>query len=69
MLLKVFAPYVKRMPEDLKAHAQRLAADAGRPYVYLEGAMTKARGASKEDYVRAIAERDGISKGLIAVLA
>jgi hypothetical protein len=69
VLLKVFAPYVKRVSESLKAHAQRLAADAGRPYIYLEGAMTKAGGLSKEDYVRAIAERDGISKGLIAVLA
>ncbi|MGH3237277.1 MAG: hypothetical protein ACRDOH_29260, partial [Streptosporangiaceae bacterium] len=69
VLLKVFAPYVKRVSDDLKAHAQRLAADAGRPYIYLEGAMTKAGGLSKEDYVRAIAERDGISKGLICVLA
>ena len=57
------------MPEDLKARAQRLAADAGRPYLYQAAAMTKARGAGKENYVRAIAERDGITKGLICVLA
>ena len=69
VLLKDFAPYVKRVSEQVKAHAQAQAAAAGRPYIYLEGALTKARGTSKEDYVRAIAERDGITAGLIAVLA
>jgi len=38
VLLKDFAPDVKRVSEQVKAHAQAQATAAGRPYVYLEGA-------------------------------
>ena len=64
-----FADYVSGVSAHLKAHAQALAADAGRPYEYLQGAMTKATGHSKEDFVRQIAARDGVDSGLVAVLA
>jgi hypothetical protein len=64
-----FADYVSRVSADLKAHAQALAADAGRPYEYLQGTMTKATGHSKEDFVRQIAARDRVDSGLVAVLA
>jgi hypothetical protein len=64
-----FAGYVSRVSADLKAHAQELAAEAGRPYEYLLAAMTKANGHSKEDHVRQIAASDGVDTGLVAVLA
>ncbi|MDA8331384.1 MAG: hypothetical protein M0027_09310 [Candidatus Dormibacteraeota bacterium] len=64
-----FASYVNRVSTDLKAHAQQLAADAGRPYEYLQGTMTKATGHSKEDHVRQLAAQDGVTQGLVAVLA
>lgn len=69
VLLRDFGRYVKTTTEQLKAHAQRVAADAGRPYLYLAETHTKPRGQSKEDLAREIATRDGISEGLICVLA
>lgn len=69
VLLKDFGAYVKRTTGEIKAHVQRLATDAGRPYVYLADNHTKARGRSKEDLAREMAEADGITEGLICVLA
>lgn len=57
-------PLKKAMPEfadDLKAHAQALAATAGRPYQALHSAK------DMEKTARAQAERDGISDGLVCV--
>jgi hypothetical protein len=68
VLLKDFGSYVGAPTEELKAHAKAMAADAGRPYIYLGENHTKARGNSKEDLARQIAERDGITDGLICVL-
>jgi hypothetical protein len=69
VLLKRFALYAKWMSDTLKAHAQRTAAEAGRPYLYLEQTYTKRRGCSKEELARRIAEQDRVSEGLICVLA
>jgi hypothetical protein len=69
VLLKDFGAYVKRTTGESKAHVQRLAAGAGRPYVYLADNHTKARGRSKEDLAREMAEADGITEGLICMLA
>lgn len=69
VLLKDFAPFVKTVSGQLKAHVQALAANAGCPYLYLESAHTKARGRSKEDLARDIAARDGVVEGLVCVLA
>jgi hypothetical protein len=69
VLLVAFKGYVSRVTEELKEHARALAAKAGRSYQYLESAHTAARGKSKEDLAREIAERAGIREGLIAVFA
>lgn len=69
VLLKDFAGFVKQTSAELKAHVEQLAQDAGRPYEYLASATTKARGESKEDRARAIAERDHVTDGLICVFA
>jgi hypothetical protein len=69
VLLKDYGRYVAARTAELKAHAKTVAESAGRPYIYLSGAHTKAGGNSKEDLARQIAERDGISAGLICVLA
>ena len=47
---------------------QDSAEQADRPYAYLESAHTHASGQSKEAKARAIAERDGITEGLVAIL-
>lgn len=69
VLLKDFGSYVKARSEELKARAKETAAAEGRPYLYLGEAHTKARGNGKEDLARSIAERDGVTEGLICVLA
>lgn len=68
VLLKDFDRYVTKTTDALKAHAQALAATAGRPYQYLAETHTKSRGRSKEELARGIAERDEIAAGLICVL-
>jgi hypothetical protein len=69
VLLKDFGPYVEQATRQLKEHAKQMAADAGRPYEYLESATTKAQGPSKEDLARAMAAREGITEGLIVVFS
>jgi hypothetical protein len=69
VLLKDFKTYVATCTATLKTHAQHLAQDAGRPYLYLEKPTTARRGTSKEEQARAIATRDGITTGLICVFA
>jgi len=68
ILLKSFDWYVTTMTKTLKEHIEELAKKAGRPMIYLATAMTTARGKSKEDLAREIAEKEGIAEGLICVL-
>jgi hypothetical protein len=69
VLLKEFSSYVAKMTGALKAHAKDLAAAADRPYLYLAKTMTKRSGTSKEDLARKIADDDGVTEGLVCVLA
>ncbi|MBI2939399.1 MAG: hypothetical protein HYY04_03095 [Chloroflexi bacterium] len=69
VLLKNFGAYVEQTTAELKTDVKKLAQQAGRPYVYLDSAVTKAKGRSKEDLARSIAEADGITDGLICILA
>ena len=63
-----FAEWAKATTEALCVHAQRTAEAAGRPYIYLENNTTRDSGQTKEDLARAIAERDGITEGLVCIL-
>jgi hypothetical protein len=56
---KEMAPW---FAEQIKAHAQRLAAQAGRPYRHLPS-----HNEPMEDNARALAEQDGIEQGLVCV--
>jgi hypothetical protein len=69
VLLKCFGTYVRRITEEVKAHAQGLAERTGCPYLYLAETHTKASGTSKEGLAREIAARDGVQTGLVCVLA
>lgn len=59
-----FGVFAQGLSERLKDHAQEVAAKAGRPYTYLT-----ASGQSKEDLARSIAEREGITEGLVCILS
>ena len=62
-LIKDFKRFVFAHSERIRKHAEAVAEKTGRPYVYLTG-----NGIRKEDRVRRIAERDGVTEGLICIL-
>ena len=62
VLLKEFGPFADRLSTELRAHARAVAQETGRPFEYLASWKI-----SKEDRARAIAARDGIRDGLIAI--
>jgi len=61
---KDFGSYVQGLSQRLKDHAQEVAARAGRPLKYLASSRQE-----KEAVAKAIAERDGITEGLVCVLS
>ena len=61
---KDFGTYVQGLSERLKDHARHVASKAGRPLVYLASSRQE-----KEAVAKAIAERDGITEGLVCVLS
>ena len=69
ILLKDFGQYVQATSDELKTHIQQLAAEARRPYSYLEKNLTAKGEQSKEERAREIAQQDGVTDGLICVFA
>ena len=63
ILICNFRPFTKSQTELLKTHAFKLAQQANRPYEY------KTNVKCKDDFARAIAQRDSITDGLVCVLA
>ncbi len=69
VLLEDFGAYVKKTTLIFEEHFAQIAQRSGRPLPYLPVSMTANKRRSKEDLARSIAERDGITEGLIAVLS
>jgi hypothetical protein len=69
VLLKDFGEFAEKSTKVMKSHAQRVAADAGRPFIYLDSPHTARDELSKEQLARNIARDDGITEGLICVLS
>jgi hypothetical protein len=63
VLLKDFRAYATGLTDQIKESTKNLAESAGRPLMYLPSA-----GIRKETMAREIAERDGVSSGLVCVL-
>jgi hypothetical protein len=63
LLLKEFKKFVTIHSERLKQHARTMAEKSGRPYIHLNGVIRK------EAKAREIADSDGITQGLICILA
>lgn len=63
VLIKDFGRWVQQQSERVRLSAENLAHEANRPVIYLTGTSER-----KEDLVRKIATRDGVTEGLIAVL-
>lgn len=64
VLLKDFGRYVETLSDQVKAQAERIAAEAGRPLEFLPSSRI-----AKEERARAIAQRDGVTAGLICILS
>src|SRR4051812_27439617 len=69
ILLKDAGPFFEAETQRIRDHVVSLAAAAGRPVDYLAGASTHRSGTSKEARARGIAERDGVTEGLVCVLS
>jgi hypothetical protein len=63
-LLKDFKQLMLQVTGRIKVATQQLAAEAGRPLIYLSSSQVR-----KEQVARQIAQRDGVDSGLIAVLS
>ena len=61
-LLKDFKRFVMKHSETIKGHVEAIANKTERPFLYLEGNTIR-----KEDEARRIAQRDGITQGLVCV--
>ena len=64
ILLKDFGAFVQKQSARLKQHAEGYARRHRRPYLYIASSSV-----SKEQIAKGIMQRDGITKGLICVLA
>lgn len=69
VLLKDFGDYVQKMTGELKAHVEQVAAESGRPLIYLAKACTARKGNSKEAQARKLAEKDNVTSGLVCVFS
>lgn len=63
VLLKDFKGYAMGLTERIKGAGEALAQQAGRPLMYLASPQQR-----KEDLAHEIAERDGVTQGLVCVL-
>jgi hypothetical protein len=64
VLYKDWEPFVEQISNRIKAQAQKIAKQAGRPFAYLASAQ-----ASKEDIAQAWVKKDQIQVGLVCVLS
>jgi len=63
VLYKDFSTFVQHFSKQVKERAEQIAKESSRPLIHLRSPKE-----SKEDFVRAIIERDQITTGLICVL-
>jgi len=64
VLLKDFGSYAAGLSARVKEHAQAMAEETGRPFLYVPSSRQ-----SKEEVAREIAERDSITSGLVCILS
>src|SRR4029453_12440919 len=69
VLLKDAGGFFEAEAQGVRGHVVCLAAATGRPVEYLMGSSTHRSGKSKEARAREIAERDGVTEGLVCVLS
>ena len=64
VLFKDYAKYVEQLSNQVKQHAEQMAQQQGRPFLYLPSSST-----SKEDVAAEIMKRDQVTRGLVCILS
>jgi hypothetical protein len=67
--LKDFTAYAKATTERIASNARKLVTDAGRPVISFDHVKTRNRTQHKDELAKSIAERDGITKGIICLIS
>jgi hypothetical protein len=67
VLLKNWTAIIEPLTEELHDHLESWCRRQQRPFTYLDSAHTHRDGSSKESLARKIAERDGITSGLVCI--
>ena len=64
-----FTHYAKGTTERIANNARKLATDAGRPVISFDHVKTRNRVQQKDDLAQGIAERDGITEGIVCLIS
>ena len=67
--LKDFTAYAKATTERIANNARKLATDAGRPVISFDHVKTRNRAQHKDELAKKIAERDGITEGIVCLIS
>jgi hypothetical protein len=67
--LKDFTPYAKWTTAKIADTVRAIAEDAGRPVISFDHVKTRNDAQRKDDLAKSIAERDGITEGVICVIS
>ena len=67
--LKDFTAYAKATTERIATNARRLVTDAGRPVISFDHVKTRNRAQHKDELAKSIAERDGVTEGIICLIS
>jgi hypothetical protein len=67
--LKDFTDYAKATTERIANNARKLVTDAGRPVISFDHVKTRNRTQHKDDLAKSIAERDGITEGIVCLIS
>ena len=64
-----FTGYAKQTTEQIAVNARRLATEAGRPVISFDHVKTRNRVQQKDELAHSIAERDGITEGIVCLIS
>jgi hypothetical protein len=67
--LKDFTAYAKATTERIANNARKLVTDAGRPVISFDHVKTRNRTQHKDELAKSIAERDGVTEGVICLIS
>jgi len=67
--LKDFTAYAKATTERIADNARKLVSDAGRPVISFDHVKTRNRTQHKDELAKSIAERDGITEGIVCLIS